>query len=768
MATKHPLQTLVARAVDEAAALGAPRTEPVHIFLSLLAEPSDRLVEVFADHMVDASGLRTRVREAIRREGPHNQAPQISTRTAELLRNASNVEAVHSRFVGYLRNYQHTILARALSSASISPLRMAVMLEKVCGDRAQAVGTSLETRPEPPEKASQAPRSRPWNKTQAGILDEMGVDLTALARSGQLDPVIGRRDEIKQVARSLLRKGKSCPVLVGDAGVGKTSIVYGLCQHIVADDAPKAIRDLRVVEISPASVVAGTRNRGDLEERLEKMIKHAESSPDIVIFLDEIHNLMGANASATDATAVLKPALARGTIRCIGACTTDDYKKHIEKDSALERRFQPIRVDEPSEEDTLEILQGLRGTYEEHHEVRITDEALEAAIELSVRHLPDRRLPDKARDLIDQAAATQRFASLSPRTSSPDGLFPIVARGEIADVVSEWSGIPAGRLSQDEKQRLMHLEEALTRRVIGQDHALERVARVIRTARAGLAKPGRPHGVFLFLGPTGVGKTETARALAEFLFDDEARLLRFDMSEYMEPHSVSKLIGSPPGYVGHEEGGKLTDAIRRSPYAVVLFDEVEKAHPRVADLFLQIFDDGRLTDSQGRAASFGHAVIIMTSNLGAGASTPKRAVGFSGGQEAETARDTQALRDVLKQHFRPELLNRVSEVVSFNPLRPEDVRNIIDKMIRGVEGRLAEKDIRLELTLEAYDRLLELGYDKENGAREMDRIVEQTIVHPLAERVIDGQVSPGSRVSVDVDETNNIALNVRVEAEIIE
>ena len=748
------LEDLTARALDEAISANCVEAAPVHFFLALLAQPSPQMRQVFSDHMVDPAALLNRMREEIGGGEVEVETPVLSASASELIASASDVDHVVAGLLKYLRNGDGSMLTKALNVAKVSPGRMAVMLEKLAPstERIASVSPSsalsTSTASEPPKAA------RAWPKPKT-LIEQLGRDWTEMAREGQLDPVIGRHDEIKQVVRVLLRKGKSCPVLVGEPGVGKTSVVAGLAHRIVADDAPPEIASMRIVEISPSSVLAGTRNRGDLEEKLEKIIKQAEEDPNMVLFLDEIHALVGATGNSQDAASVLKPALARGSLRAIGATTTDEYKKHIEKDGALERRFQPVRVEEPTEEEALKILEGLRPAYEAHHHVEITDAALSAAVSLSVRHLPDRRLPDKARDLIDQASVAQRFLSLSPRGKVADSGQPKVDKEDIASVVAEWSGIPAGRLTEDEKSRLLRMETELKKRVIGQDHAIAAIAKVIRTARAGLSKPSRPHGVFLFLGPTGVGKTETARALAEFLFDDENRLLRFDMSEYMEQHSVSKLIGSPPGYVGHEEGGRLTDAIRRTPYSVVLFDEIEKAHPRVADLFLQIFDDGRLTDAHGRQADFGHSTIIMTTNLGVGSTAPKRSVGFQKDNADEGDGPSQdALREALRQHFRPELLNRVSQVVMFKKLTPENVRAIIDKMLLGVQNRLAEQKITLEVSQPAYDLLLKLGFDESRGAREMDRVIERQIVHPLAEGVLQGDFASGSTVAIEADGDN--------------
>ncbi len=772
---------------DAAAQANSPTVDPLHVFLALLAKPTERLESVFSTHAVDPNALRDRMIAYMNGDDAEDAQPSLPpdiapTSAEELLRDAATMEDVFARFATFLREDKETLLARALAESNVSAARMAVMLDKVNrqapapsqkkgrhgnddkGDKGDVVDGDQD---KGDDKEPKAPGGFPskggkgasggepppgerkggWPK-QKSLIEKLGRDLTKMARDGELDPVVGRADEIKQVVRVLLRKGKSCPVLVGDPGVGKTSVVYGLAQRLAADELPDDVKDMRIIEISPAAIVAGTRNRGDLEEKLTAIVKSAEADPNIVLFLDDIHVLVGGGPGVqAEAATVLKPALARGGLRCVGTTTVADYRKNIEKDGALERRVQPVRVEEPTHEETLEILRGLRPTYEDHHNVEISDEALDAAIELAVKHIPDRRLPDKARDLIDQAAVGQRFLSFSPGVKSIAK--PTIRRDDVAAVCADWTGIPVGRLTENVKTRLLRMEDELKRRVMGQDHAIDAISRVIRTARAGLAKPGRPHGIFLFLGPTGVGKTETARALAEFLFDDEHHLLRFDMSEYMEKHSISKLIGSPPGYVGHEEGGRLTDALRRSPYSVVLFDEIEKAHPAVADLFLQIFDDGRLTDAHGRVADFSNATIIMTSNLGQGSTAPKRSMGFAtDAEDAEAGPSQDVLRKSLEHHFRPELLNRLSHVVMFRQLEPVDVRKIIDKLVGNVQDRLAEQEIKLVISESAYDVLLTLGYDKARGAREMDRVIERRLVHPLADGLLSGEYPKGTTLTV--------------------
>ncbi|MEV5904149.1 ATP-dependent Clp protease ATP-binding subunit [Streptomyces sp. NPDC052127] len=648
-------------------------------------------------------------------------------------------------------------------------------------------------------------RQRP---TGTPTLDKYGTDLTELARQGRIDPVIGRDDEIEQTIEVLSRRGKNNPVLVGDAGVGKTAIVEGLAQRITDGDVPDVLVARRVVALDLTAVVAGTRYRGDFEERLTTIVDEIRAhSDELIVFIDELHTVVGAGGGgegggSMDAGNILKPALARGELHIVGATTLEEYRR-IEKDAALARRFQPILVPEPSVADALEILRGLRDRYEAHHQVRYTDEALVAAVELSDRYLTDRRLPDKAIDLIDQAGARvrlgartkgtdvramereaeelardkdqavadeqyeqatrlrdrivelkQRITDATGEVTSDEGRHLEVTAEAIAEVVSRQTGIPVASLTQEEKDRLLALEEHLHERVVGQEEAVRVVADAVLRSRAGLASPDRPIGSFLFLGPTGVGKTELARALAESLFGSEERMVRLDMSEYQERHTVSRLVGAPPGYVGHEEAGQLTETVRRHPYSLLLLDEVEKAHPDVFNVLLQVLDDGRLTDSQGRTVDFTNTVIVMTSNLGSEAITRRGAgIGFgSGGADAdEEARREQILRP-LREHFRPEFLNRIDEIVVFRQLTGEQLRRITDLLLQRTRQLVQARGITAEFTDEAVDWLAERGYQPEYGARPLRRTIQREVDNQLSRLLLDGRVEEGDRVTVEVED----------------
>ena len=638
-------------------------------------------------------------------------------------------------------------------------------------------------------------------------LDQLGLDLTTMARSGKLDPVIGRHKEIQRVIQILSRRTKNNPVLIGSPGVGKTAIVEGLAHRIIAGEVPKTLQGKRVVTLDIGALVAGTKYRGEFEERLKRVIDEIKATGNCVLFIDEMHTIVGAGAAegAVDAANILKPSLSRGELQCIGATTLDDYRKHVEKDPALERRFQPILVEEPSVEQTIEILRGIKERYEEHHQLIISDEAIKAAANLASRYIADRFLPDKAIDLMDEAAsrvrisegaipiglkeatralesvrqdkeaaiATQQYEYAAELREREVHLMkkiqaleqdwqaelsqekPVVTEDSITEVVSMWTGIPVSKLAADESARLLKMEEVLHQRIIGQDEAINTVAKAIRRARAGLKDPRRPIGCFIFLGPTGVGKTELVRALAEFMFGSEDVLVRLDMSEFMERHSVARLVGAPPGYVGYDEGGQLTEAVRRKSYCAILLDEIEKAHPDVFNILLQIFDDGHLTDAKGRKVGFRNSIIVMTSNIGAELIKKDAVMGFvSRADETKTRqrsyeRMKERLLEELKKTFRPEFLNRLDGVVVFHHLTKEHIRQIADLMLRPVKAQLMERGIELEVTEAAKDLLCEKGYDEIFGARPLRRVIQTMVEDQLSEKLLRGEFLPAETICLD-------------------
>ena len=644
-----------------------------------------------------------------------------------------------------------------------------------------------------------------------GELSDFATDLNESAKQGKIDPVIGRDTEIQRVIQILSRRTKNNPVLIGEPGVGKTAIAEGLAQRIVTGNVPEILRNKRIISLSIGSMLAGAKYRGEFEERLKKAIDEVQQHDDMIIFIDEIHTLVGAGATegAMDAANILKPALARGEFQVIGATTLDEYKKHIEKDAALERRFQPVQVGEPNEEDALEILKGLRDRYEAFHKAKITDEALTAAVSLSSRYITDRFLPDKAIDVVDEAASkvrmkvfsaapdvkaledrlntvkkekeaavtSQDFEKAAKLRDEEQSLLKeigdkksiakeksdqklIVTEEDIAAVVAQWTGIPVAKIAEEESATLLHLEEELHKRVVGQDEAVTAVAKAVRRARAGLKDPKRPIGSFLFLGPTGVGKTELARALASSLFGDESAMIRLDMSEYMEKHTVSRLVGAPPGYVGYEEGGQLTDAVRRKPYSVILLDEVEKAHVDFFNILLQVLDDGRLTDSQGRTVDFRNTVIIMTSNLGAKAlhknspelgflAAKKSDFNVDENKEIEFKEAKKSVMDAVKRHFRPEFLNRIDEMIVFHPLTGEDLKEIVTILMSDVTKRLGERDLQLEITPEAMKLLVKEGSDFTMGARPLKRAIQRLIEDPVSDLILKGDAKEGKIIKAD-------------------
>ena len=647
-------------------------------------------------------------------------------------------------------------------------------------------------------------------------IDKYGMDLNQRARDGKLDPVIGREDVIERVIQILSRRTKNNPCLIGEPGVGKTAIAEGLAQEIIKGNVPETLKTKRVITLDMAGMVAGAKYRGEFEERLKSAIDEIKAAGNIILFIDEFHTIIGAGAAegAIDASNILKPTLARGELQIIGATTLDEYKKHIEKDAALERRFQPITVEEPSIEDTIKILKGLRDKYEAHHKVSITDEAIEAAAKLSHRYISDRFLPDKAIDLIDEAASRTRLKS----STVPKGLKEIedkikelknekkaainnqdfekaasfrdeekaltenldkqkklwaaknskdssIGYEEISEVVSQWTGIPVKKLHGDESDRLLHMEDILHKRVIGQEPAVEALSKAIRRSRVGLKDPKKPIGSFIFLGPTGVGKTELSKALAESMFGDENAMIRVDMSEYMEKHSVSKLVGSPPGYVGFDDGGQLTEKIRRKPYSVILFDEIEKAHPDVFNILLQILDDGRLTDAKGRTVDFKNTVIIMTSNVGAGTIKKQRTLGFSSNSSNEEKDEYEKMKEnvmtELKQTFRPEFLNRIDEIIVFHSLNKDHIKQIVSLMIDNLSKRLEQLNIKIELDEKARDLLAEEGFDPVYGARPLQREIRRKIEDKLSEELLKGTVQKSDTIKISAKDKELVFSNNR-------
>ena len=778
-----PARELLAAAAAQAAEWGGTDLDAVHLlWAATQLEPTRQLLgRAGAEPDTLAGEIERQLSHGERRSEP----PALTPAAKRALLDAHRISrAVGSSYIGP----EHVLLALAVNPES-SASRM--------------LGSSRIT-PDSLQRAMAgqgAPPAGQGGRSSTPTLDEFGRDLTELAREGRIDPVVGRDEEIEQTIEVLSRRTKNNPVLIGEAGVGKTAIVEGIAQRVADDDVPETLSGKRVVQIDLAGVVAGTRYRGDFEERMKRIIDEIrEHAADLIVFIDELHTVVGAGAGGEggtmDAGNMLKPALARGELHIIGATTLDEYRKSIEKDAALARRFQPIMVPEPDVEATIAILRGLRDRYEAHHQIRFTDEALVAAAELSDRYLTDRFLPDKAIDLIDQAGARVRLRTKTPgadirdlereagqlqrdkdqavasedyerasqlrdrirelaerigsRSSGSSGV-PEVTLADIAEVVARATGIPVRQLTEEEKDRLLRLEDHLHQRVIGQDEAVRAVAEAVRRSRSGLGDPGRPVGSFLFLGPTGVGKTELARALAEALFGADNRMIRLDMSEFAERHTVSRLVGAPPGYVGYEEAGQLTEAVRRRPYSVVLLDEIEKAHPDVFNILLQVLDDGRLTDGQGRTVDFSNTVLIMTSNLGSDLiSRSTDGFGFTGRAGGDGQRDPLAeqLMRRLRESFRPEFLNRIDEIIVFRQLSREQLRQITGLLLEETRRKLHAQDVTLEVRPEAVEWIADHGYQPEFGARPMRRTIQRELDNQLSRMLLDGVILPGQRVTV--------------------
>ncbi|MFW0859220.1 MAG: ATP-dependent Clp protease ATP-binding subunit [Dehalococcoidia bacterium] len=790
---------VLALAQEEAQRFNHNYISTEHILLGIINEGTGVATRVLANLHVEPSKVRTSVEFIIGRGEVKSRGEVGLTPRAKKVIELAVDEARHLNhnyigtehlLLGLLREGEG-VAAGVLESHGIT-------LEKARAEITRFLNQSL-----PQQRAGTGARTT----TRTTTLDQLGIDLTAAAAAGKLDPVVGREKEQQRVIQTLSRRRKNNPVLIGEAGVGKTAIAEAIAHRIASGNVPETLRGKRLLTLDIGALVAGTKYRGEFEERLKKVIQEIKASGNCMLFIDEIHTLVGAGAAegAVDASSILKPALARGEIQCIGATTADYYRKYVERDAALERRFQPILVEEPSMEDTVEILRGIKGRYEEHHGLLISDEALKAAASLASRYISDRFLPDKAIDLIDEAASRVRIATLMsplPVTELSKALETVrkdkdqaianqqyeyaaelrdqelkleervskslldwkeeetaeqveVTEEDIAEVVNMWTGVPVTRLAGDETSRLLQMEEALHKRIIAQDEAIQLISRAVRRARAGLKDPRKPIGVFIFLGPTGVGKTELVRALSEFMFGSEDALIRLDMSEFMERHTVARLVGAPPGYIGYEEGGQLTEAIRRKSYSAILLDEIEKAHPDVFNILLQIFDDGHLTDAKGRRVNFRNTIIIMTSNIGAETIRKEGTIGFiSRADEGKVAqlsytRMRDKLLEEMKKTFRPEFLNRIDGTVVFHSLSKEHILQIVDLMLLQVQTQLKEKEIRIEVTTEAKELLAEKGYDSTFGARPLRRTIQTMVENPLAESILQGQFQAGDVVQLE-------------------
>lgn len=778
-----------------------------HLLLGLLEEDDSVASKALHSLGLEDKATEKAVLDAVGRGNSHGNELYITPRTKRVLQLAVEIaNQMQHNYVGA----EHLLLGILQDGGGVA-VNVLYGMGIRANDVVKAINSIYGSEQNGAEGGSGNGANGAGGNSNLGDLKDFATDLNELAKQGKIDPVIGRDNEINRVIQILSRRTKNNPVLIGEPGVGKTAIAEGLAQRIVTQNVSEILRNKRIISLSLTAMVAGAKYRGEFEERLKKAIDEVQKHDDMIIFIDELHTLIGAGASegSMDAANILKPALARGTFQVIGATTLDEYKKHIEKDAALERRFQPVLVGEPSEEEALEILKGLRDRYEAFHKAKITDEALKAAVELSSRYISDRFLPDKAIDVMDEAASKVRMkvftappdvkdletrladvrkekeAAVTGQNyeeaaklrdeekklvdeieakqqarSKEDEEKLVVTEDDIAAVVSQWSGVPVAKIAEEESQRLLRLEDELHERVVGQDEAVVAVSKAVRRARAGLKDPKRPIGSFLFLGPTGVGKTELARALAANLFGDENAMIRLDMSEYMEKHTVSRLVGAPPGYVGYDEGGQLTDAVRRKPYSVILFDEVEKAHPDFFNILLQVLDDGRLTDNQGRTVDFRNTVIIMTSNLGSNfLKEDSAAMGFLAAKNKEDAKKNaessfaeakKNTLDAVKRHFRPEFLNRIDEMVVFHPLTGEDLGKIVNILLKDVTKRLAERNLTLEVSPEALDVLVKEGSDFAYGARPLKRAIQRLVEDPISDLILKGDAPEGSVIKANV------------------
>jgi ATP-dependent Clp protease ATP-binding subunit ClpC len=788
---------VVVLAQDEARALKHNYIGTEHILLGLLREEEGLAARVLESLDITVEEVRAQIARIV------GQGDEVTTGQIPFTPRAKKVlELALREALSLGHNYigtEHILLGLVRENEGVA----ARILLDFDAD-AEKIRNEIIRMLSGPGRRQQGGGGAPGEKAKTSkLLDQFGRNLTKLAAEGKLDPVVGRQTEIERVMQILSRRTKNNPVLIGEPGVGKTAVVEGLASRISGNQVPELLKGKQIYTLDLAALVAGSKYRGEFEERLKKVMKEITQRGDIILFIDELHNLVGAGAAegAIDAASILKPALARGELQTIGATTLDEYRKYLERDAALERRFQQIRVEEPSVDDTVEILRGLRDRYEAHHRCKISDLALHAAAILADRYIQDRHLPDKAIDLIDEAASRMRIKTMTAppryreledeidkvRKEKEDSIEaqefekaaslrdkerkltqkkreleeswqtdenaeqPEIGEDEIADIVSMWTGIPVFKLTEAESQKLIRMEDELHKRVVGQEEAIVAVSKSIRRARAGIKDPKRPTGSFIFLGPSGVGKTELARTLAEFLFGDEDAMIQVDMSEYMEKHSVSRLVGSPPGYIGYDEGGQLTEAVRRKPYSVVLLDEIEKAHPDVFNILLQILEDGKLTDAQGRKVDFRNTIVIMTSNIGAAQISKNQTLGFSIGDEQGLSYDEMKERVMgeLKKVFRPELLNRIDEVIVFHKLAKEEIKVIVELMLKRLRDQMGEHSAEISLTDEAKDLLVDKGYDPTMGARPLRRAIQRFIEDPLADFVLGREITAGSTILVD-------------------
>lgn len=811
-------QRVLYLAQEEARAMRHPAVGTEHILLGILGEGEGVAAKALVALSIDLDTVKEAVVKMVALgDQPIGKEILLTPRAKKVFALAQD-EAVHWG-VNYIGT-EHILLGLIREGEGIASQVLAELGANPDKIRKQVLAMLGGNAPQESQGNGAKGTKKSMESKNRPTIEEFGRNLNDLVRQGKIDPVVGRANEIERVIQVLCRRTKNNPALLGEPGVGKTAIAEGLAQRIVEGKVPELLMNKEIITLDMGSLVAGSKYRGDFEDRLKKIMNEVKADRNIILFIDEMHTLIGAGAAegALDAANILKPELARGDLQAIGATTLDEYRKHIEKDPALERRFQPITVNEPSEEDAIIILKGIRDKYEAHHNVEISDEAIEAAVKLSSRYISDRFLPDKAIDLIDEAASRSRLkvytapnevktlegeieklaqekeaavisqdyekaaqyrdqeqekkqalAQLKEQwKNETTNQTNVLTAEEIAQIVANWTGVPVTKLQEEDTSRLLHMEESLHGRVVGQHDAVVAVSKAVRRARSGLKSPKRPIGSFLFLGPTGVGKTELARALAENLFDDEDAIIRIDMSEYMEKHTVSRLVGAPPGYVGHDEGGQLTEAVRRKPYSIVLLDEIEKAHPEVFNVLLQVLDDGRLTDSQGRTVSFKNTVIIMTSNVGASNVKLVGTMGFGGNNSSEQQADHEKMKKQvlasLKETFRPEFLNRIDETIVFHKLDQAHITSIVDLMLADLQKRLTEQQLILEVTDSAKANIVKEGYDPTYGARPLRRAIQRMIEDPLADDLLAGKFATGSTILVDVQEDGVVITQKKVKA----